>query len=203
MPYLPMVKAIAPKAPIGATFMTMLTTPKTACEISSISLVTGLPRSPSSDSEKPNRMAISSTCRMSPLVKASPMVLGMMFIRKLTTDWFLALAVNSAMDLVSSVAALAWKPSPGRMMLATNRPITSAKVEITEVEQRLAADAADLLDVLHAGDPGDDGAENHRRDNHLDQLDEAIAQRFHGDRVVGHELAQQHAAGNRKQHLHV
>ncbi len=33
MPYLPMVKAIAPKAPMGATFMMMLTTPKIASEV--------------------------------------------------------------------------------------------------------------------------------------------------------------------------
>jgi hypothetical protein len=32
MPYLPMVKAIAPKAPMGATFMMMWTTPKTASD---------------------------------------------------------------------------------------------------------------------------------------------------------------------------
>ena len=36
MPNLPMVKAIAPNAPIGAAFMTMAITPNTACAASSM-----------------------------------------------------------------------------------------------------------------------------------------------------------------------
>ena len=48
-----------------------------------------------------------------------------------------------------------------------------------EVDQRLDADPADLLHVLHAGDAVDDGAEDDRRDQHLDQLDERIAERLH------------------------
>jgi hypothetical protein len=48
-----------------------------------------------------------------------------------------------------------------------------------EVEQGLAADAADFLHVLHAGDTGDDGTEDHRRDDHLDQFDEAVSQGLH------------------------
>ena len=42
MPYLPMVNAIAPKAPIGATFMMMPTMPKNACETMSMMARTGL-----------------------------------------------------------------------------------------------------------------------------------------------------------------
>ena len=96
-----------------------------------MNLVTGLPRSPSSDSATPNRIAISSTCRMSPLAKASTKVFGMMFSRKSTVLCDLALAVNSAIALVSSVAGSTLKPAPGRTTLATIRPIASAKVETT------------------------------------------------------------------------
>ena len=46
-PYLPMVNAMAPKAPIGATFITMPTMPKKTCAVWSMMPSSGLPRSPS------------------------------------------------------------------------------------------------------------------------------------------------------------
>ena len=52
-----------------------------------------------------------------------------------------------------------------------------------EIDQRLDADAADLLGILDMRDAGDHGAEDDRRDHHLDQLDEAVAERL--DPVVG------------------
>ena len=51
-----------------------------------------------------------------------------------------------------------------------------------EIDQRLDADAADLLGVLDMGDAGDDRAEDDRRDHHLDQLDEAVAERLDAGR---------------------
>ena len=48
-----------------------------------------------------------------------------------------------------------------------------------KVEERLAADAADLLDAIHAGNAGRDGAEDHQRDHHRDQPDEAVTERSH------------------------
>ncbi|MNW80460.1 hypothetical protein D3C86_95480 [compost metagenome] len=110
--------------------MMMLTMPKMACDSSSISLVTGRPRSPSRDSEKPNRMAISSTCRMSPLAKASTKVFGMMFITKSMVDMPSA-CVYCAIDLASRWAGSALKPAPGLRILATSKPMASAKVETT------------------------------------------------------------------------
>ena len=47
-----------------------------------------------------------------------------------------------------------------------------------EVEQRLGADPPDFLHVIHPGDAGDHRAENDGGDDHLDQLDEAVPQRF-------------------------
>jgi hypothetical protein len=60
-----------------------------------------------------------------------------------------------------------------------------------EVQDRQAAGLADLLHVFHAGDADDDGAEDDRRDDHLDQLDEAVAQRLHRRAGFGVEMTQQ------------
>ena len=47
-----------------------------------------------------------------------------------------------------------------------------------KIEQRLDPDPAKLSSVAHRGDAVDDRAEDDRRDDHLDQVDEAIAERF-------------------------
>ena len=74
-----------------------------------------------------------------------------------------------------------------------------------EIEQRLDADAPDLLGILDMSDAGDDGAEDDRRDHHLDQLDEAVAERL--DPVVGGkgrpQPADDGAEHNCYQHLHI
>ncbi|MNP44791.1 hypothetical protein D3C76_1386680 [compost metagenome] len=44
-----------------------------------------------------------------------------------------------------------------------------------EIHQRLETDTADFLQVLHAGDATDNRAEDDRRNQHLDQLDECVA----------------------------
>ncbi len=91
-PYLPMVKAIAPNAPIGASFVMMWTMPNSTRLVPSMKSVTTLPRSPRCASTLPNSSAISRICRISPWAKASTMVFGMMCIRKSTVDWPCALA---------------------------------------------------------------------------------------------------------------
>ena len=53
-----------------------------------------------------------------------------------------------------------------------------------EIEQRLDADAADLLEVAHRADAVHHRAEDHRRDHHLDQRDEAVAERLQRDAGV-------------------
>ena len=47
-----------------------------------------------------------------------------------------------------------------------------------EIDQRLQPDPADALQVAHRGDAVHHGAEDHRRDHHLDQRDEAVAERL-------------------------
>jgi hypothetical protein len=72
-----------------------------------------------------------------------------------------------------------------------------------EVEEREAAGLADLLHVLHAGDADDDGAEDDRRDHHLDQLDEAVAERLHRLAGLRPEMAEDDADDDRGDHLRV
>ncbi len=78
------------------------------------------------------------------------------------------------------------KPAPGRTSSPTARPITSARVETTsKIDDGLAADAAEFLHVAHLGDAQRHGAEDHRRDHHLDQLDEGVAQGLQGGASLG------------------
>ena len=73
---MPIVNAIAPKAPIGATRMMMPTMANSTCDAFSIRSNTSVPRPPKRCSAKPNSTENSSTCRISPLAKASTTVLG-------------------------------------------------------------------------------------------------------------------------------
>ena len=79
-----MVKAIAPKAPIGAAFIRMCTSLNTGATSASRKFRIGLPFSPTEASAMPNSTAMNSTCRMLPSTKALTSVFGMMSIRKPT-----------------------------------------------------------------------------------------------------------------------
>ena len=93
MPYLPMVNAIAPNAPMGASFMMKPTTRKSPCETFSMKLTTGRPSSPAEASASPKSSEKSSTCRISPFANASTMVEGITFMRKSTVPWDFAAVV--------------------------------------------------------------------------------------------------------------
>jgi hypothetical protein len=56
-----------------------------------------------------------------------------------------------------------------------------------EVAEREAADLADLRGLADRADAEHDGAEDDRADHHLDQVDEAGAERLQLDREVGNE----------------
>ncbi len=75
--------------------------------------------------------------------------------------------------------------------------------EHQEIDHRLAGDAAHLLQVGNAGDAGRHREEDHRRDHHLHQLDEGVAERLHRLTGFGIEVAEKHAGGDRRQHLHI
>jgi len=74
-----------------------------------------------------------------------------------------------------------------------------------EIDERLDADPADLARILDVRDTRHDRAEDDRRDGHLDQLDEAVAQRLH-PRALGdirRHPADQEAEDDGDQHLHI
>jgi hypothetical protein len=56
---------------------------------------------------------------------------------------------------------------------------------------------------LHTGDSHHHGAENHRRNQHLDEFYEPVAERFHGGAGLRIEVTQQHAQSDGHQHLKV
>ena len=93
MPYLPMVKAKAPKAPMGAAFIRMSTTRKIAKLADSRMFSTGLPLSPTRIRPMPNRIATNSTCRMLPSTKADTSVVGMMSMTNPVSDVSCAFSV--------------------------------------------------------------------------------------------------------------
>ena len=127
-PYLPMVKAIAPKAPSGATFMMMPTMPNRTCESLSISSNTGLPFAPNACRAKPNRTENSSTCRISPFANASTTVFGMTFSRNSVVDCILPGPAYCATALVSRLAGSMFIPAPGWNRLMMTRPTSRARV---------------------------------------------------------------------------
>ena len=89
MPYLPIVKAMAPKAPTGATRMIMPTIWKSTCELFSITSKMSVPRPPNLCRAKPKRTEKKSTCRISPSAKAPTTVFGMMFMMNSVVDCIL------------------------------------------------------------------------------------------------------------------
>ncbi|MNT65915.1 hypothetical protein D3C72_2039380 [compost metagenome] len=66
-----------------------------------------------------------------------------------------------------------------------------------EVEQRVATGLAHRLHALHASDAADHGAEDDRGNDHFDQFDEPVTQRFQGNAGFGVVVAQQDTDGDR------
>jgi hypothetical protein len=75
--------------------------------------------------------------------------------------------------------------------------------EHQEIGEGLGRHAADLADVTHAGDADHDGQEDHRGDDHLHQLDEAVAQRLQTFTELREEVTQGTAQQDGTQHLHI
>ena len=69
-----------------------------------------------------------------------------------------------------------------------------------EIQQRLAADATHLLHAAGAGDAEHHRAEDDRRDQHLDERDEAIAKRLQLHTGFGAHIADRAADHDRQQH---
>ena len=69
-----------------------------------------------------------------------------------------------------------------------------------EIDQRLQRDAADAGHVRHAGDAVHHGAENDRRDEDADRLDECVAERLHLRAERGIAFAERDAERHRHQY---
>lgn len=72
-----------------------------------------------------------------------------------------------------------------------------------EIDQRAHADATDLLHVAHLRDAEHHGAENDRREQHLDELDERIGERLERDGYVGEHDPDERTDGDADQYLDI
>ena len=98
------------------------------------------------------------------------------------------------------------KPAPGLHHIADDQPDHQREGrDDLEIDQRLDADAADLLGILDMRNAGDHRAEDDRRDHHLDQLDEAVAERLDPviRRICRLKPAENRAEQDRDQHLDI
>src|SRR6266542_395115 len=170
-----MVKAMEPKAPIGASRMIQRMIVNITVESFSTPRVMLAPASPLACRPKPNRTEMSSTGRILFPVRALSRVAGIMASTNPAKPSWLAVAAGG-------------RPWVEREETSTCSPLHDVDDDQAdhhgdcgqdlEVDQRLQADPADHAQVVHGGDAVDDGAEDDRRDHHLHQSDEAVAQRF-------------------------
>ena len=65
-----------------------------------------------------------------------------------------------------------------------------------EIDQRPQTDPADVLHRAHVGDADHHRREDDRRNQHLHQLDEPVAERLHRRRVLGRDESEDHAEGD-------
>src|SRR5262249_28119030 len=72
-----------------------------------------------------------------------------------------------------------------------------------EVDQRAEPDPADFAHRAHVRDADDDGGEDDRRDEHLHQLDEAVAERPHRGAFRRRHDAEKDAGRDADEDLHV
>ena len=72
-----------------------------------------------------------------------------------------------------------------------------------EIDQRAQTNPADVLHRAHVGNADNDGREHNWRDHHFDELDEAVAQRFHGRCPFGRHESKQHSERDPGQYLEV
>ena len=112
-PYLPIVNAIAPNAPIGATFITIETNLNIGAAATCSKSVIGLPRSPTEAKEIPNNTETNSTCKIFPSVSGLNTVVGIIFIKKAIIELSCALLTYSDTFADCSVLGSIFSPAPG------------------------------------------------------------------------------------------
>ena len=79
----------------------------------------------------------------------------------------------------------------------------SQRAEDFEVDQRLGPEPSELPQILDVGQAVDHGAENDGPEQHPEQRDETVAERFHLDRDCRRREAEHHGGGHAIRHLNV
>jgi hypothetical protein len=79
----------------------------------------------------------------------------------------------------------------------------SQRREDEEIGEGLGRHPPDLAQIAHARDAGHDGQEDHRRDDHLHQLDEGVAQRLQRLAELRPEMTDHRTQHDRRQHLEI
>ena len=174
-----MMNAMAPNAPIGATFMIQDMILKMSSRMVSMRLMTGMQRSrPMTTMAAPKNTEKNRTCSKLLLAKAPNDAggddvkdeVGRVLRRRgarLRVQRFLGQCVGidvqpgTGLDDVAYDQAEDQREERGR----------------GEVEEGFDSDPSDRLDVAYGRDAGDDHQENQRRDDHFDELDETITER--------------------------
>ena len=199
-----MVNAIAPKAPSGASFMMMPTMPKNTCAVWSMmlqqrlaALAQELEREGEQDREEQHLqdLALGEGADHGGRDDVQEEVERGLLGRLLRVGGD-ALGVERVGVDVHADAGL---PDVDDHEADDQRD----RGHDLEVDQRLDPDPADLLHVLHAGDAVHHGAEDDRGDQHLDQLDEGVAERLHAGAELGVEVPEQDAQHDGAQDLDV
>jgi hypothetical protein len=119
-----------------------------------------------------------------PSTNALTTLFGMMSIRKSYQCWCVPASTYCCcpLELILIAPRVGVHPGAGRSEIHDHQPHRQRDGgEHLEVDQGLHPDAADAREFSRGRDTGDDRAEHDRSDQHLDQRDEAGADRFQGD----------------------
>ena len=189
-PYLPIVNAIAPKAPIGASRMMIPITPKSTCESRSSRSTSGLPFSPNRPSARPNRIENEQHLEDLAAGERADRRVGddvqQEFDRR---ERLAARRCSSAISFGVERLDVGVDPGAGPHDVDDDQADRQRqRRDHLEIDERLEPDPADLLHVADLRDPDHDRGEDDRRDHHLDQLDEAIPSGFIAVAVAGKKM---------------
>ena len=177
-PYWPMMKAMAPNAPMGATFMIQDMILKISSRTVSMRLMTGRQRSrPMTTMAAPKNTEKNSTCSRLLLAKAPITLAGMTSRMNAAASLGGACAGLGVEGILGQRGGIDVQAGTGLDEVADDQPEDQGEESgAGEVEERFDPDPSDRLDVAHGRDARDDHQENQRGDDHLDELNESIAQ---------------------------
>jgi hypothetical protein len=140
---------------------------------------------------------------MSPFAKASTIVVGNNVHKKISDRLRLCLSGIVCDRSCIERRHVDIEPAPRVHQVPHHQSDNqSQRGDDLEVEQRFSTDAAHFAQIPHACDARHHGAEDHHRDEHRDQADEGIAERFHCDRMCRAEITERDREEDGKAYLH-